>query len=196
VATTTTVALHKPVGYVATARDPQGRPIVSDLLAPDLRAMRLAPVGRLDVDSEGLLLLSNDGALALRLTHPRYEAEKEYHALIQGNITDEALDRLRHGVTLAGGDPRPTAPARVWRLTEAAPLGHIWVGVVIHEGRKRQIRMMFAAVGSRVTRLIRARIGRLRLADVVPEPGQTRILTPAQIALTEGGPSPSTVGEE
>jgi pseudouridine synthase len=159
---------------------------VSDLLSPELRAQRLVPVGRLDADSEGLLLLSNDGDLALRLTHPRYEAEKEYHALIQGNVTDEALERLRHGVVLAGSDPRPTAPARVWRLAEVAPLGHVWIGVVIHEGRKRQIRMMFSAVGSRVTRLIRVRIGRLRLSDIVPASGQWRILTLAQIALAQG----------
>lgn len=186
VATTTTVALHKPVGYVSTARDPQGRAITSDLLPADLRSVRLVPVGRLDVDSEGLLLLSNDGDLALKLTHPRYGAEKEYHALVVGNVSDAALERLRTGVVLAGEDTRPTAPANVWRLPEAAPLGHSWIAVAIHEGRKRQVRLMFAAVGNQVTRLIRTRIGHLTLQTTVPEVGHCRPLSPAQIARALG----------
>jgi pseudouridine synthase len=176
-----TVAVHKPVGYISTAHDPQHRPIVSDLLPADLRRQRLVPVGRLDADSEGLLLLSNDGALTLRLTHPRYETEKEYHALVQGEVSDAALAQLQRGVVLAGGNPQPTAPARAWRLPHSAPLGHTWIAVALREGRKRQVRLMFAAVGARVVRLIRVRIGQLLLAEVVPAPGSYKTLTAHEI---------------
>jgi 23S rRNA pseudouridine2605 synthase len=174
-----TVAIHKPAGYVATARDPQGRPIVADLLPENLRMQRLVPVGRLDLDTEGLLILSNDGNLALRLTHPRYETEKEYHALVDGPVNDDALQQLRHGVVLPGDDPRPTSPAIVWRLHNVYPrpaTGQEWLGLIIHEGRKRQVRLMCGAVGTPTRRLIRARIGNLRLNDVVPESGSWKIL--------------------
>lgn len=185
VAQTTTVAVHKPEGYISTASDPQGRPIVSDLLPLALRQQRLVPVGRLDADSEGLLLLSNDGALTLRLTHPRFATEKEYHALIEGDVDNDSLERLRHGVVLAGESDQPTAPARVWRVPGSAPLGHAWIAVALREGRKHQVRLMFAAVGTRVTRLIRVRIGQLRLADVVPDVGTYHMLTPQEIARAE-----------
>ena len=178
---TCTVAIHKPVGYISTASDPQGRPIVSDLLPAALRGLRLVPVGRLDGDSEGLILLSNDGDLTLRLTHPRYETEKEYHALIDGDVADPALEQLRQGVVLAGESDRPTATARVWRVPGSAPLGHTWVAVALHEGRKHQVRLMFAAVHARVTRLIRVRIGQLKLADLVPDPGSHHVLTAKEI---------------
>jgi 23S rRNA pseudouridine2605 synthase len=105
----TYVLLHKPHGPVTTASDPQGRATVLDLLPADLRARRLYPVGRLDRSTEGLLLLTDDGALALRLTHPRYALAKEYRALVRGRPTAAALDRLRRGVPLAG-EARPTAP--------------------------------------------------------------------------------------
>jgi len=181
---TITVAVYKPVGYVSTASDPQHRPILNDLLPPELQRQRLVPIGRLDADSEGLILLSNDGDLVLKLTHPRYEAEKEYHALLATAVTDEALQRLREGVVLAGEDPKPTAPAIVWRLglADNTEPGQEWVGITIHEGRKRQIRMMFSAVGIRVMRLVRERIGQLELREIVPIPGAWHILTPAEIA--------------
>lgn len=182
VAQTITIALHKPVGYISTAHDPQGRPIAADLLPSPLRAQRLVPVGRLDADSEGLLLLSNDGDLTLRLTHPRYEAEKEYHALVEPVPDDEALAQLRRGVVLAGANARPTAPARVWRVAGPAPAGQGWIAVVLREGRKRQVRLMCAAVGVRVRRLMRVRVGHLRLADVAPQSGMYHVLTPAEIA--------------
>jgi 23S rRNA pseudouridine2605 synthase len=181
VAHTTTVALHKPVGYISTAHDPQGRPILADLLPQHLQARRLVPVGRLDADSEGLILLSDDGDLTLRLTHPRYETEKEYHALVEGVPDDAALAQLRHGVVLAGENERPTAPARVWRIHGRAQPGQTWIAVALHEGRKRQVRLMFAAIGFRVARLIRVRIGQLRLTDVAPQPGMYRVLTDADI---------------
>jgi 23S rRNA pseudouridine2605 synthase len=180
VAATMTVALHKPAGYISTAHDPQGRPIAADLLPPHLRTQRLVPVGRLDADSEGLLLLSNDGDLALRLTHPRYE--KEYHALVEPVPDDDALAQLRRGVVLAGADTRPTAPAQAWRVSARTPAGQGWIAVVLREGRKRQVRLMCAAVGVSVRRLIRVRVGHLRLADVAPQPGMFRVLTPAEIA--------------
>lgn len=183
VAQTTTVALHKPPGYISSAADPEGRPIVADLLPQRLQDLRLVPVGRLDADSEGLILLSNDGALTLKLTHPRYEKEKEYHALLSDPVSDEALEELRRGVVLMTENQRPTAPARVWRVRAPAEPGLHWVAVVLHEGRKRQVRHMFSAVGARVERLIRVRIGRLRLADVAPHSGSYTVLTARQIAL-------------
>ena len=183
ITTTTTIAINKPPGYISSADDPEGRPIVADLLPQQLQNVRLVPVGRLDADSEGLILLSNDGALTLHLTHPRYEKEKEYHALLSDPVSDDALAELRRGVVLMTENRRPTAPARVWRVRAPADPGQHWVAVVLHEGRKRQVRHMFSAVGARVERLIRVRIGRLRLADVAPTPGAYRILTPKEIAL-------------
>jgi 23S rRNA pseudouridine2605 synthase len=190
-AATTTVAVHKPAGYVSTARDPQGRPIVADLLPAALRAQRLVPVGRLDIDSEGLILLSNDGELALRITHPRFGAEKEYEVLVAGDIDDEALERLRRGVVLPGDDARPTAPARVRRLARPAPAGKAWLAVTLREGRKRQVRLMLAVVSVQVERLVRVRIGGLRLHDVTPQPGDWHVLTPDEIERALGKPDRS-----
>src|SRR5689334_2094505 len=115
------VLLHKPVGYVTTAHDPQGRPTVLDLLPANLRALRVYPVGRLDIDTSGLLLLTNDGDFALRLTHPRYSTEKHYQAWVQGHPSESALARLRSGITIAEGNGRSykTAPARVHLLRHA-----------------------------------------------------------------------------
>lgn len=186
-----TVAVHKPVGYVSTAHDPQGRPIAADLLPPDLRARRLVPVGRLDADSEGLLLLSDDGDLTLRLTHPRYGATKTYLAQVIDPVMPEDIDDLRQGIVLAGDDPRPTAPARVRRTSPPVALadGTVgqWYEVTLREGRKRQVRLMFAAVGARVARLIRLRVGRLDLVAVAPFPGDWHTLTADEIALALAG---------
>ena len=179
---TLTVAVHKPVGYVSTAHDPHGRPIIADLLPPDLRFRRLVPVGRLDADSSGLILLSNDGDLALRLTHPRYGATKVYHAAVEGLLSPQDLADLRCGVVLAGEDERPTAPAEVRPLGEPS-----WYRVALREGRKRQVRLMFAAVGAVVVELVRVQIGTLELDAVVPNPGDVHILTPADIARALAG---------
>src|SRR5438270_11276907 len=113
--------LHKPTGYVSTARDPQGRPTVLDLLPAELRCLRVYPVGRLDIDTSGLLLLTNDGDFAQRMTHPRYSTEKHYEALVQGCPTEEALAALREGVTVVVDDERTyrTAPAQVRLLQQA-----------------------------------------------------------------------------
>lgn len=156
--------LNKPPGYISTAHDPWGRPTVLDLIP---HQERLYPVGRLDAESEGLLLLTNDGKLTHRLTHPRYEQEKEYLALVKGHPTDAALSQLRHGVDLEEGR---TAPAKVSRVSRKerleTPSDTTWLRIVTHEGRKRQIRRMCAAVGHPVQRLIRVRVGPIEMGDL------------------------------
>jgi 23S rRNA pseudouridine2605 synthase len=159
--------LNKPAGYVSTVHDPQGRPTVLDLLNQE---QRLYPVGRLDQDSEGLLLLTDDGDLTQRLTHPSYEHEKEYQVLVEGRLAQKALQRLRAGVELEDG---LTCPADVTVMRTEA--GGTWLRFVIHEGRKRQLRRMCEAVGHPVRRLIRVRMGPLTLGDL--RPGQCRSLT-------------------
>lgn len=170
--------LHKPRGYLSTARDERGRPTVLELLP---RVGRVYPVGRLDLDSEGLLLITNDGELTHRLLHPSHHVEREYHVLVAGRLSAEALDMLRHGVLLEDG---VTAPAEVDRLR---PEGRgEWLRVVLREGRKRQIRRMLAAVGGRVQRLVRVRIDGVALGDLPP--GRWRTLTPREIErLTRAG---------
>jgi 23S rRNA pseudouridine2605 synthase len=159
--------LNKPAGYLSTARDSRGRPTVLDLVAS---TTRLYPVGRLDLDSEGLLLLTNDGELAQRLVHPRFEHEKEYHVCAEGRPTARTLQRLREGIELEDGF---TWPAQVDELREDQ--GCTWLRFVIHEGRKRQLRRMCAAVGHPVRRLIRVRMGLLSLGDLAS--GEHRALT-------------------
>ena len=159
--------LNKPAGVVTTADDPQGRPTVVGLV-PD--EPRVFPVGRLDVDTEGLLLLTNDGELAHRLTHPSYGVEKEYVAEVEGLPTRAVLRRLREGVELDDG---PTAPARATLVDPSV------VRLTIHEGRNRQVRRMCEAVGHSVVRLVRTRIG--PLADRSLAPGAWRELTGAEV---------------
>jgi 23S rRNA pseudouridine2605 synthase len=166
-----TYALHKPVGVLSTARDTYGRATVLDLVPA--AGARLYPVGRLDADSSGLILLSNDGELANRLTHPRFEVPKTYHARLGGRAVDEqALRRLREGVELEDG---LTAPARVRRL------GPHEIELTIHEGRNRQVRRMCDAVGHPVRELRRERFGPLRL-DGLKE-GQHRRLSEREVGL-------------
>jgi 23S rRNA pseudouridine2605 synthase len=169
-------ALHKPVGVVSAAYDPSGRPVVTDLV-PD--EVRVYPVGRLDADSEGLILLTNDGELALRLTHPRFEIEKEYHALVDGVPGPAALEQLRRGVILDDGW---TLPAQASVLGTRP--GRSWLRVVLREGRKRQVRRMLAAVGHQVRRLVRVRIGDVELGDLPP--GAWRPLTGREVAVLWG----------
>ena len=161
------VMLNKPAGYVSTVRDPQGRPTVMDLVSMQ---ERVYPVGRLDVDSEGLLLLTDDGELTHRLTHPSYEHEKEYHVWVEGKPKARTLQRLREGIELEDGF---TWPAEVTVLRQEA--AGTWLRFVIHEGRKRQLRRMCQAVGHRVLRLMRVRLGPVRLGDLAP--GSHRPLT-------------------
>ena len=155
--------LNKPTGVVTTADDPQGRPTVVGLVPKEPRVF---PVGRLDLDTEGLLLLTNDGALAHRLTHPSFGVEKEYLALVEGRPSRAALRQLREGVELEDG---MTAPAKVSAIEPSL------IRIVIHEGRNRQIRRMCEAVGHPVTRLARSRIG--PLTDPRLKPGFSRSLT-------------------
>lgn len=143
--------LNKPAGVVSTAREPGGRPAVVDLIDSPAR---LYPVGRLDADSTGLILLTNDGALANRLTHPRYEVPKAYRVKLARPIADREIAALGRGVRLDDG---PTAPTQVKRI------GRDEIEIVLREGRNRQVRRMAEAVGNRVTELQRIRIGSLRL---------------------------------
>ena len=158
------VLLHKPAGVVTTARDPRGRRTVVDLVG---HGTRIVPVGRLDADTTGALLLTNDGPLAHRLAHPRYEVDKVYEADCETRPTDAALERLRRGVELDDG---PTRPAGVRRL------GGNRVELTIHEGRNRQVRRMLEAVGHPVTRLHRSRYGALTVDGLAP--GEWRELRP------------------
>jgi 23S rRNA pseudouridine2605 synthase len=166
---TVVYAVNKPVGVVSTAKDTHGRPTVVDLVANE--KARLYPVGRLDADTSGLILLTNDGALAHRLTHPSFEVKKTYRARVRGGpVGEPALRRLREGVRLEDG---MTAPARVRQL-EAGVLE-----LTIHEGRNRQVRRMCEAVGHPVRRLVRTRFG--PLLDHRLAPGQWRPLTSGEI---------------
>lgn len=165
------ILLNKPVGYMTTLKDPEGRPIVTDLLTGVKE--RVYPVGRLDYNTEGLLLLTNDGAWANRLAHPRHEVEKEYLVRVQGGVSPDQLSRLESGVDLEDGK---TAPARVAIVSESDR--NTWVSVAIHEGRYRQVRRMCEAVGLSVVRLKRSRYGFLQLGDL--RPGQYRLLSPRE----------------
>ena len=163
------VLLHKPAGVVTTAHDPHGRRTVVDLVRHEVRVV---PVGRLDADTTGALLLTNDGELAHRLAHPRYQVEKVYEAEVEGEPSDQALERLAEGLELDDG---PTAPARVKRL------GPSHVELAIHEGRKHQVKRMLEAVGHPVRNLHRSRYAGLTLTGL--EPGQWRELEPAELEL-------------
>ncbi len=167
------VLLHKPAGVVTTAHDPQGRRTVVDLVE---HPSRVVPVGRLDADTTGALLLTNDGELAHRLAHPRYEVEKVYEAEVEGEPSEAALEQLRSGLELDDG---PTAPAQVRRLGPAR------VEVSLHEGRNHQVKRMLAAVGHPVTRLHRSRYAGLTLEGLGP--GEFRELTGAEVTRLRAG---------
>ena len=170
------ILLNKPRGYMTTRKDPEGRPTVLDLL-PDVREY-IYPVGRLDYDSEGLLLLTNDGDLAQRLLHPSHEVEREYHARVRGVPGESAIERLRKGVVIDG---RRTAPAVV-RLVETglgAREDQSLLSITLHEGRTRQVRDMCDAIGHPVVRLKRVRFG--PIADRALEVGAYRDLTTHEV---------------
>ncbi len=164
------VVMNKPQGYVTTLFDPQGRPTVKRLL-PDL-GVTLKPVGRLDMNSEGLLLLTNDGELANRLTHPRYGIDKEYEVVVKGVPKPEDIERLRRGIYIEGGKTRPAEVEMLSRPDRSASSSKL--KFVLHEGKKRQIRLMCEAINCPVTRLVRVRIGFLRIKGMTP--GQCRLL--------------------
>jgi 23S rRNA pseudouridine2605 synthase len=169
----TYILLFKPVGVVTTAGDPHGRRTVVDLVP---REPRIVPVGRLDVDTTGALLLTNDGQLSHRLAHPRYGVEKVYEAEVEGEPGDETLQRLRDGVELEDGI---TAPARVRRL------GPGRIELAIHEGRNRQVRRMLEEVGHPVVRLHRSAYAGLTLEGL--EPGTWRELEPSEVERLRTG---------
>ena len=177
--------LHKPAGAVTTARDPQGRRTVVELVD---HSARVVPVGRLDADTTGALLLTNDGELAHRLAHPRYEVEKVYEAEVEGDPSDEALEQLcaRHRARRRADQPGAGPPARPRR-----------VELSIHEGRKHQVKRMLAAVGHPVTRLHRSRYAGLTLEGL--EPGQWRELEPSEVErlrTRRPGPAPERSGRQ
>ena len=169
------ILYHKPAGEVTTVSDDKGRETVMDRFAG--MDVRLYPVGRLDYDSEGLLLLTNDGELAQRLTHPSCEVDKTYLARVSGNPSGEALERLRRGVFMEG-DERRTYPADVRVVRDESLYSDVLV--TIHEGRNRQVRRMFDAVGHRVLLLRRVRFGPLELGAL--RRGEWRELTEDEIA--------------
>lgn len=169
IAKTYTLVLYKPSGCVTTLFDPQGRPTIVKYL-PDL-GVQLKPVGRLDMDTEGLLVCTNDGELANRLAHPRYGVEKEYQTIVQGIPTDKALDKLRKGVWIEGGK---TSPAKVEVIHAQEKTNTTGLRITIHEGRKRQIRLMCEAVGHPVISLKRLRYGPLRIKGM--RAGEARML--------------------
>lgn len=176
--------LHKPQGVLSAARDARGRQTVVDLARHAGIRERVFPVGRLDLDTTGLLLLTNDGDLAQHLIHPSHEVEKEYEALIDAPLDEASLERLRQGLDLEDGR---TAPCQVTQEFGSGVL----VRLVLREGRKRQVRRMLAAVGAPVRALHRVRLGSLRLGDLPP--GGIRALTDAErrgleSAAGKGGP--------
>jgi 23S rRNA pseudouridine2605 synthase len=170
------IALNKPLDVVTTNADEFGRQTVRDLIPIE---GHLFPVGRLDADSEGLVLLTNDGNLANALTHPRYEHEKEYRVLVEGEPSASTLNSWRRGVLLEG---QMTAPARVDVID--AGRGQTWLRVIMHEGRKRQIREVAGMLGHRVKYLQRVRIGPIRLTNL--KVGEWRHLSASEVKLLQG----------
>jgi 23S rRNA pseudouridine2605 synthase len=166
------ILLYKPSGYMTTLKDPEGRPLVTDLLkeVPE----RVYPVGRLDYNTEGLLLLTNDGAWANALAHPSHEVDKGYHVRIRGRVTEEQLRKLAAGVDLEDGK---TAPAAVSLVRESE--SNTWLSIIIHEGRYRQVRRMCEAVGLSVVRLKRVSYAFLNLEGL--RPGEHRSLTRGEV---------------
>jgi 23S rRNA pseudouridine2605 synthase len=163
--------LYKPVGVISTAADPQGRKTVVDLISSD---KRLYPVGRLDADSEGLILISNDGELTNRITHPRYGITKKYLAMVDGVPSTSKLRRLVSGVELEDG----VARARSARLVESSE-GRSLVEMVMVEGRNREVRRMLASIGHETTRLVRTAIGPIIDQDL--QPGESRPLSASEV---------------
>jgi 23S rRNA pseudouridine2605 synthase len=179
------LVVHKPRGFLSSAHDERGRRSVVALV--DTGGQRLWPAGRLDVESEGLMILTNDGAWANRLLHPRYGTEREYAALVSPAPTRDTLDRLRRGVELDDGMARLLSVRRAPPPPEVARGRHedgAW-RVRIGEGRKREVRRLFAAVGCRVERLVRTRLGSLSLAGL--REGEWRRLRPAEVAALSSG---------
>jgi 23S rRNA pseudouridine2605 synthase len=166
------LVLNKPMGIISTTDDPHGRKTVLDLLPGEYRKYQLFPVGRLDEDTTGLMILTNDGELAYRLTHPRFEVEKEYLVAVDGALNVTQVEQIQDGIELDDGW---SAPAKL-KPVNLAPFNY---RIVIHEGKKHIVRRMFAAVGHQVRVLKRVRIGKLKLDDL--KEGCSRRLTAAEV---------------
>lgn len=171
---TTYVLLNKPKGYLSSVSDPEGRPLVTELLPPSLG--KLHPVGRLDFNTEGLLLLTNDGDFTNYVTAARNRVEKVYEVKVKGVPTEAGIQRLRRGVTLEDGTR--TAPAKIDKLKETQT--NAWYEVLLHQGRNQQVRRMFELIGHSVLKLRRTRIGFLK--DENLKPGHYRLLSPGEVA--------------
>ena len=184
------IMLNKPAGYLSSVGDPQGRRTVMELVNSN---QRLYPVGRLDIDSEGLMLLTDDGDLTYRLTHPRFGVAREYHVQVRPSPDEGTLATLRSGVVIAG---QQTTPAQVKLLGRSE--GGAQLRFVIHEGRKRQLRLMCLAVGLKAEQIVRVRIGPLRLGNL--KAGRHRSLTAAEVEALHDSvgalDSPVTRGNE
>jgi pseudouridine synthase len=184
---TIVLAFHKPKGLLTTHRDELGRETVYDrlaaLLPPELRRIEWHAIGRLDADTTGLLLFTNDGALVHFATQPTSKVEKTYRALVKGLLDEPALDRLRAGVELTGGLGH-SAPCKVTLV--AHQIATTWLDLTLSEGKNRQVRRMLLAIGSQVIRLERTQIGTLSLSDLAREPGDLRRLTDAEVVAGLG----------
>lgn len=167
------IALNKPSGYVTTVKDQFDRPTVMDLVAKEIHT-RVFPVGRLDYETEGLLLMTNDGDWANKVTHPRFESKKKYYAVLKGVLTITELNKIRRGVVIDGRKTKP-ADCEIMEID----MGMTFVEIIIHEGRNRQVRKMFEAVGHTVKALKRESIGIVELGNL-PE-GRFRYLTSSEI---------------
>jgi 23S rRNA pseudouridine2605 synthase len=167
------VLLNKPKGYLSSVSDPEGRPLVMEMLPPSLG--RLHPVGRLDFNTEGLLLLTNDGDFTNFVTAARNRVEKVYEVKVKGVPTDSGIERLRRGIVLDDGTR--TAPAKIQKLNETRT--NAWYEILLHQGRNQQVRRMFELIGHSVLKLRRTRIGFLR--DENLKPGQWRFLSPGEV---------------
>src|SRR5918996_1793411 len=168
------VLLNKPKGYLSSVSDPEGRPLVTELVPPSLG--RLHPVGRLDFNTEGLLLLTNDGEFTNFITAARNRVEKVYEAKVKGVPTESGIERLRRGVVLEDG--ARTAPAKITKLNETKT--NAWYEVLLHQGRDQQVRRMFELIGHSVLKLRRVRIG--FLTDEGMKPGHWRYLSAGEVA--------------
>lgn len=177
------VLLHKPKGYLSSMSDPEERPLVIDLIPSALG--RLHPVGRLDFNTEGLLILTNDGELTNRITAAKNRIPKVYRAKVKGMPGEKAIERLRRGIAI--GDDERTAPAEVYKLRESRT--NSWYEVILTEGRNQQVRRMFDAIGHSVIKLVRTGIG--DLTDDRLKPGQWRMLNEKEVKRLKGPRQPS-----
>lgn len=177
------ILLNKPVQVVSTVHDPQGRTTVLDLLPEELRRLRLFPVGRLDYFSQGLLLLTNDGDLTYRLTHPKWHMPKVYHVLVRGRVTESALRAMRDGMILSEGESLAPVECRILRTTLK---NDTWLEMILHQGVNRQIRRMLRDLNLTILVLVRMKHGTLALGNL--EPGKWRHLSAEEVkSLTERG---------